>query len=80
MHFVNDRILQWNARSLIAVPIELSIDDHRLRHAPRVVAEVLRQIFLLATDDVTEHFVCPSHFSGYRFRIWVEQEFGAVEA
>ena len=71
--------MQWYAGSPVTLPIESGVDDHRLRHAPCIVAEVLRQILLLVADRVTEHFICPNHFSGNCFRVRVEEKFRAVE-
>src|ERR1700757_1919462 len=54
VHFVNHGSVQWYAGSPIPLPIESGVDDHRLRHAPCIVAEVLSQILLLVADRVTE--------------------------
>src|SRR5438094_9593430 len=59
MHFVNHGIVQWDPGSRVPLPIESGVDDHRLRHTPRIVTEVLRQILFLVADHVTEYFICP---------------------
>src|SRR5947207_13523863 len=71
--------MQWDAWPPTPLPIKSSLDDHRLRHPPSIVMEVLRHICFLVADRVTEHFICPNHFSGDSFRIRVEEKFRAVE-
>jgi hypothetical protein len=75
VHLINHRILHRDSRSSVALPFKCRIDHHRLRDTPRVITEILRQIFLLIADDITEHFIGPAHFSGDGFRVGVEKEF-----
>ena len=56
------------------------VDHDRLRHSPGVIAKILRQIFLLAADDVTEHLIRPVHLSGDRLRVRIEKKFRTIEA
>ena len=64
---------------LSSLPVESVIDYDRFRHAPCIITEILGQIFVFASDDITEHLIGPSHFPGDGFRIWIEQEFGTVK-
>ena len=61
VHLVDDRAVQ-RSRPIraVAAPIEGVVDHHRFRHSPGVIAEIARQIFRFAADDVAEHFVAPS--------------------
>src|SRR5438552_19107870 len=79
MHFVNHGIVQCDPGSRVPLTIESGVDYHRLRHTPRIVTEVLRQILFLVADHITEHFICPNHFSGDSFRVRVDKKFLAVE-
>ena len=80
MRLVNHGAVQRDARSLVTLPVESSVDDDRLGDSPCVIAEILRQIFLLIADYVTEHFICPAYFSGDGFCIRIEEKFRTVEA
>ncbi len=80
VHLVDHRTVQRNAESLVIAPIESVIDYDRFRNAPCVVAEILGQIFVFASDDVTEHLIGPRHLPRDGFRIRVEKEFRAVES
>ena len=72
--------MQRGARLPVALPIEYVIDHDRLGNTPRVVPEILSQIFVFAANDIAKHFVGPIHFPCDRFRIRIEEEFGAVES
>ena len=80
MHLIDHRAVQWDARFPVALPIESVVDHDRLWNAPRVIAEILGQIFVFAADDIAKHFVRPIHFPRNCFRVRIEKEFGTVES
>src|ERR1043166_1130088 len=80
MHLIDHGTMQRDAGFLITLPVESGIDDDRLRHAPRIITEILSQILLLAPDDITEHFIRPAHLSSDGLRIRIKKKFRAVEA
>ena len=71
--------MQRDAGSPVALPVKCRVDHHRLRHAPCVITEILRQIFLLITDHVSEHLICPTDFSSDSLCIGIEKEFRTVK-
>src|SRR5690349_23630601 len=79
MYFIDHRVLQRNSWSPISLPIERRIDDDGFRHSPRIVAKVASQIFLLAADGVTEHFIYPAPCFPNSFSVRIQEEFRAVE-
>src|SRR4029453_19637457 len=79
MQLINHRTVQRHAGPPVALPFESGIDNDRLRHSPRNIAKVLSEILLLVPDDVTEHFIRPTYFSGDSLRVGVEKEFRTVE-
>ena len=79
MHLVNDRTVQRDAQSLIVVPVERIVNYHRFGNAPGIIAEILSEIFVFASDNVAEHFIRPAHVPRNGFRIRIEKEFRAVE-
>src|SRR5207247_6129813 len=79
VQFINHRIVQRDPGSLVALPVKSGVDHHRLRHAPCVITKVLSQIFLLITDHVSEHLICPTYFSSDSLCLAVEKEFGTVK-
>src|SRR5262249_1327377 len=79
VQFINHRIVHRDARSSVALPVKCRVDDHRLRHTPGVITEILRQIFLLITDYVTEHLICPTDCASDSFCIGIEKEFRTVK-
>src|SRR6266516_4004038 len=80
VQFINHRIVQRDPRSSVALPIKSGVDHHRLRHAPCVSTEILRQSFLLITEHVSEHLISPTYFSSDSLCIGIEKEFGTVKA
>ena len=79
VHLVDHRAVQRDAESLVVVPVESIIDYDRFGHAPRIITKILGQIFVFASDDITEHFIRPIHFPGDGFRVRIEEEFGTVK-
>ncbi len=79
VHLVDHRAVQRDAGFLVVVPVESIIDYDRFRHAPRIITEILGQIFVFASDDITEHLIGPSHFPGDGFRIRIEEKLGTVK-
>jgi hypothetical protein len=69
MQFVDDGVRPLNPRAGVVPPVEGVVpDDDRLRHERRVVRAALEQ------SRVEDHV--PRHGT----RVWIEQEFGVVEA
>ena len=79
MHLVDHGTVQRHAGFPVALPVESGIDDDRLRYSPRVITKIASQIFLLISDDITEHFIRPAHFSRDSFRIRIEEKFRTVK-
>ena len=71
--------MQGRAGPFVVAPLKRVIDHNRFRHAPRVVAKIAREIFLLPAHDVAEHFVGPIHLARDRLRIRIDQQLRAVE-
>ena len=80
VYFVDHRFVQGNRGSFVMLPVKRRIDDNRLRHAPRVIPKILRQIVLIIAHYVTEHLICPAHTACDRFGIRIEQKFRTIEA
>src|SRR5205823_12880059 len=79
MQLINQRLVQRNARFPVSLPVESIIDYDRLGNAPRIIAEILGQIFVCAANDIAKHLVRPVHLACDRFRVWIEKELCAVE-
>ena len=67
------------AGRLSVPPIEGVIDHRRLRHSPRVIPKITRQIFVRVADHVTKHFVRPIHLAGDRLCVRIDEQLRAVE-
>ena len=80
MQFIDHRTVQWGTGTFVTLPVESGVDDDRLGHSPRIITEILSQIFLRVSDDIAEHLIRPAHLSGDSLRVRVEQKFRTVEA
>ena len=62
------------------MPVEIRIDDDRLRHEGRAVALVEGQVVFLGADRVAEYRGVPCQLAGMGAGIRVEQQLVGVEA
>ena len=65
--------------ALVVAPIERVVDHDRFRHSPRIVAQIARQVFRLAADDIARHFVRPIDPAGDRLGIGIDEQLRVVE-
>ena len=58
----------------LAVPVEIRIDDHALRHERRAVALVEGQVVAVGADGVAEAGRIPRQLADVRARVRIEQQ------
>src|SRR5437763_7738725 len=80
MQFIDHRTVQRGTGTFVALPVESGVDDDRLGHSPRIITEILSQIFLHVSDDIAEHLIRPAQLSGESLRLRFGKKFRTFEA
>ncbi len=79
VRLVDDRVLPRDLRALLGGRRGGGLDDHRLRHATRIVAPIERKIATRAAGAVAEMGVAPHQPSGERLGMRVDQQLVRVK-
>src|SRR3982074_981676 len=73
--FIDDGVFPGDVRSrLVAAPVEGFGDDDGLRHAPRIVTPIKREVLARAPGAIGEMRIAPYHTTAKRPRDVVEHE------
>src|SRR5208337_643755 len=81
VHLVDDRLVPRDvAATVFAMPIEVRVDDDRLRHVGRAVALVEGEVVPVRADRIAEDGGVPGELAGVGARVGVEEELVRVEA
>src|SRR5690348_2466469 len=79
--FINDGVFPADVRTHFpAIPMAGFIDDHRLRHAPRIVAPIEGKVCARAAGAIAEMGIAPDKPPGKPPCIGIEQQLVGVEA
>src|SRR5258708_24809451 len=79
--FIDDGVFPGDVRSrLAAVPVEGFGDDDGLRHAPRIVTPIEREVLARAPGAIGEMRIAPYQPSGKPPGVGVEQQLVGIEA
>ena len=75
---IDDGVVPGRAQSSIVAPVERRIDHDALGEECGVAAIVPAQIVVLRTGSVAQQALVRPNLTFYRFRVWIDQQFGGV--
>ena len=80
VRLVDDGLAPRHIRRAVVTPVELVVDDHRLRHAASRVVDVARQVLGSAAESIAENRHVPIDVAADAAGVRIEQQLVGVEA